>query len=145
MSRRRYHRGQAIRTGLARTIEGDEPVSVRVLGVFKNAKETREVPAGTVIFEEGASGQEMFGIITGRVDLQMTNGHSFSLGPDDTFGEMAVVDGSARSATAVAAEDSTIAVIDKHRFLFLVGETPTFALQVMASLAERLRSSQAEG
>ncbi len=113
--------------------------------MFKNAKETREVPAGTVIFEEGASGQEMFGIITGRVDLQMTNGHSFSLGPDDTFGEMAVVDGSARSATAVAAEDSTIAVIDKHRFLFLVGETPTFALQVMASLAERLRSSQAEG
>jgi CRP/FNR family transcriptional regulator, cyclic AMP receptor protein len=145
MSRRRYHRGQAIRTGLAGTIEGNEPVSVKVLGVFKNAKETRDVPAGTVIFEEGSSGQEMFGVISGRIDLTMTNGHSFSLGPDDTFGEMAVVDGSARSATAVAAEDSTIAVIDRHRFLFLVGETPTFALQVMASLAERLRSSQAEG
>jgi CRP-like cAMP-binding protein len=120
-------------------------MSVKVLGVFKGAKETREIPAGTVIFEEGAAGEEMFGIVTGRVELRMTNGHAFSLGPDDTFGEMAMVDGSARSATAVAVEDSTIAVIDRHRFLFLVGETPQFALQVMASLAERLRASQAQG
>ena len=53
-----------------------------------------------------------------------------------------MVDGSARSATAVVTEDSTIAVIDRHRFLFLVGETPSFALHVMASLAERLRAAQ---
>src|ERR1700733_5676810 len=119
-------------------------MSVKVLGVFKGAKETREVPAGTVIFEEGAAGEEMFGIETARVETRMTNGHAFSLGPDDTFGEMAMVDGSARSATAVAVEDSTIAVIDRHRFLFLVTETPMFALQVMASLAERLRAAQAE-
>jgi CRP-like cAMP-binding protein len=117
-------------------------MSIKVLGVFKGAKETREVPAGTVIFEEGSAGDEMFGIVAGRVELRMANGNAFSLGPDDTFGEMAIVDGSARSATAVAAEDSTIAVIDRHRFLFLVGETPNFALQVMASLAERLRASQ---
>jgi CRP/FNR family cyclic AMP-dependent transcriptional regulator len=118
-------------------------MSVKVPGVFKGAKETREVPAGTVIFEEGSSGQEMFGIIAGRVELRLGNGHALDLGPDDTFGEMAVADGSARSATAVAAEDSTIAVIDRHRFLFLVGETPNFALHVMASLAERLRASTA--
>jgi CRP/FNR family transcriptional regulator, cyclic AMP receptor protein len=118
-------------------------VSIKVLGVFKGAKETREVPAGTVIFEEGSAGDEMFGIVAGRVELRMANGHTFALGPDDTFGEMAIVDGSARSATAVAVEDSTIAVIDRHRFLFLVGETPNFALHVMASLAERLRASQA--
>jgi len=77
-------------------------MSVKVLGVFKGAKETRELPAGTVIFEEGSTGQEMFGIISGRVELRMANGHSFGLGPDDTFGEMAMVDSSPRSATAVA-------------------------------------------
>jgi CRP/FNR family transcriptional regulator, cyclic AMP receptor protein len=120
-------------------------VSVKVLGVFKGAKETRELPAGTVIFEEGSTGQEMFGVVSGRVELRMGNGHSFSLGPDDTFGEMAMVDASPRSATAVASEDTTVAVIDKRRFLFLVGETPNFALQVMASLAERLRAAQSEG
>jgi CRP/FNR family transcriptional regulator, cyclic AMP receptor protein len=52
---------------------------------------------------------------------------------------MAIVDSSPRSATALATEDTTLAVIDKRRFL-LVGETSTFALHVMASLAERLRN-----
>jgi CRP-like cAMP-binding protein len=52
---------------------------------------------------------------------------------------MAVVDKSPRSASAVGVENTTLAVIDRRRFLFLVGETPTFALQVMSSLAERLR------
>jgi CRP/FNR family transcriptional regulator, cyclic AMP receptor protein len=120
-------------------------VSVKIQGLFRNAKETREIPAGTVIFEEGSRGQEMFGVVAGAVELRMANGHSYTLGPDDTFGEMAMVDASERSATAVAVEDSTVAVIDKHRFLFLIAQTPTFALQVMASLAERLRAAQSEG
>jgi CRP/FNR family transcriptional regulator, cyclic AMP receptor protein len=115
---------------------------VKVLGVFKAASETREVPAGTVIFEEGSTGDEMFGVVEGRVELRLSDGSALTIGPDDTFGEMALVDSSPRSATATAVEDSKLAVIDKRRFLFLVGETPTFALQVMSSLAHRLRAVQ---
>ena len=55
-------------------------MSVRVLGVFKGAKETRELPAGTVIFEEGSTGEEMFGIIAGRVELRMANGIPVGMG-----------------------------------------------------------------
>ncbi len=119
-------------------------MSVKVLGVFKAATDTRETPAGTVIFEAGSTGEEMFGVIAGKVELRLPDGQTFEIGPDETFGEMAIVDASPRSATAVAKEDSTLAVIDKRRFLFLVGETPTFALQVMSSLAERLRAAQAK-
>jgi CRP/FNR family cyclic AMP-dependent transcriptional regulator len=115
---------------------------MKVLGVFKASKETREVPAGTVIFEAGTAGEEMFGVIEGKVELKFAQGRSITLGPDDTFGEMALVDKSPRSATAVAAEDSKLAVIDRHRFLFLIGETPVFALQVMANLADHLRHDQ---
>ena len=86
---------------------------MKVLGVFKASKETREVPAGAVIFEEGAVGEEMFGVIEGKVELKLANGRSVTLGPDETFGEMALVDRSPRSATAVAAEDTKLAVIDK--------------------------------
>ncbi len=114
---------------------------MKIIGVFKGAKETREVPAGSVIFEAGDTGEEMFGIIEGKVELRLPNGRVFQLGPDECFGEMAVVDKSPRSASAVATEDTRVAVIDRHRFLFLVGETPTFALQVMSSLSERLRQS----
>jgi CRP-like cAMP-binding protein len=54
---------------------------------------------------------------------------------------MAIVDTSPRSATTVAVTDTKLAVIDRHRFLSLVQETPMFALQVMSSLAERLRAT----
>jgi CRP-like cAMP-binding protein len=113
---------------------------MKILGVFKAAKETRDVPAGTVIFEAGSHGDEMFGVIAGKVELRMPGGRVFTLGPDECFGEMAVVDQSPRSGSAVAVEDTQLAVIDRRRFLFLVGETPTFALQVMGSMAERLRA-----
>ncbi len=113
---------------------------MKVQGVFKAAKERRAVPAGTVIFEAGAVGDEMFGVIDGKVELRIPEGRVLTVGPDDCFGEMGIIDGSPRSATAVAVEDSTLAVIDRKVFLFLIGETPTFALQVMASLAERLRA-----
>jgi CRP-like cAMP-binding protein len=111
---------------------------VKVLGVFKAASETRQAPAGSVIFEAGSSGDEMFGVIEGKVDLKFPDGRVISVGPDDTFGEMAIINSSPRSATAVAAEDTSLAVIDKRRFLFLVGETPNFALQVMSNMADRL-------
>ena len=38
--------------------------------------------------------------------------------------------------------DTKLAVIDRGRFLFLVQETPMFALQVMASIAKRLRAAE---
>jgi CRP-like cAMP-binding protein len=114
---------------------------MKVPGVFYNAKSFRDVPAGTVIFEEGSSGTEMFGIVEGEVEVRLPNGVVRKLGPDDTFGEMAIVDSSPRSGTAVAVTDTKLAVIDRHRFLFLVHETPMFALQVMSSIAERLRGA----
>lgn len=117
-------------------------MSVKVQGVFKAAKERRQVPAGTVIFEAGDPGDEMFGVVEGSVELRTPGGRVMTLGTDDSFGEMGIVDSSPRSATAVAMADSTLAVIDRKVFLFLIGETPTFALQVMASLAERLRDQQ---
>ncbi len=116
-------------------------MAVKVLGVFRAATDTRDVPGGTVIFEEGSAGQEMFGVIEGQVDLRLHNGRTSTVGPDQTFGEMALLDATTRSATATAVVESKLAVIDKRRFLFLVGETPTFALQVMASLAEKLRAT----
>ena len=114
---------------------------MKVPGVFHNAKSFKDVPAGSVIFEEGTSGAEMFGIMEGEVELRLPNGMVRTLGPDDSFGEMAIIDGSPRSGTAVAVTDTKLAVIDRRRFLFLVQETPMFALQVMSSIAERLRAA----
>jgi CRP-like cAMP-binding protein len=112
---------------------------MKVLGLFRNAQRTMNVAAGETIFREGDAGEEMFGIIEGEVELRMTNRVIAKLGADDIFGEMAIVDSTPRMATAVAVTDTVLAVIDRHRFLFLVHETPMFALSVMSSMAERFR------
>ncbi|HEY5251175.1 MAG TPA: cyclic nucleotide-binding domain-containing protein [Acidimicrobiales bacterium] len=110
-----------------------------VIGLFRNAQETVKVPAGEVIFNEGDAGNEMYGIVEGEVELRTATRSIARLGPDDVFGEMALIDSSPRMATATATTDTVLAMIDKHRFLFLVQETPMFALQVMSSMAERFR------
>ena len=59
--------------------------------------------------------------------------------PGGVFGEMALIDGKPRSATAVAAVDCSVAAINEKRFLRLVEQTPSFALRMMQVITERLR------
>jgi len=112
---------------------------VKVTGLFRNAQETVQIPADGIIFKEGDAGSEMYGVVAGKVELRVNGRVVRTLEADDVFGEMAIVDSSPRSATAVAIEDTELAVINRHRFLFLVHETPTFALQVMSAMGERIR------
>ena len=65
-----------------------------------------------------------------------------TLGKGEFFGEMAVIDGSARSATAIAAAaDTKVMRINHARFVYLVSQQPAFALMVMDALSKRLRAS----
>jgi CRP/FNR family transcriptional regulator, cyclic AMP receptor protein len=112
---------------------------MKVSGLFRNADATREYAAGDVVFSEGDDGDEMFGIVHGAIELSVHGNVIATLGDDDVFGEMAIIDSSTRMATAMATEATQVAVIDRRHFLFLVHETPMFALQVMSALAERLR------
>jgi CRP-like cAMP-binding protein len=115
-------------------------VATGVPGVFFNAKAVENIPAGSVIFEEGSSGSQMYGVVEGEIELRTNAGKIIKVGPEGTFGEMAIIDHSPRTATAVATSDSKLAVIDERTFLFLIHETPTFALQVMRTLTNRLRT-----
>jgi CRP-like cAMP-binding protein len=113
---------------------------MKVVGLFRNAQSTVSVPAGGVVFEAGDPGTEMYGIVEGEIRLHAGEHVIAILGVDDVFGEMALVDSSPRMATAVATADTVLAVIDRPRFLFLVHETPMFALSVMSAMADRLRA-----
>ena len=113
---------------------------MKVSGLFNNAQRTLDVPAGSVVFEAGDTGDEMYGVVEGEIELRVHDKVVRTLGVDDIFGEMALVDASPRSATVVASVDSKLAVIDQHRFLFLVQETPMFALQAMSAMAARTRA-----
>jgi CRP-like cAMP-binding protein len=104
-----------------------------------NGVETWRVRAGGVIFREGEQADELFVIKFGYVRIQIGNRTVAELTADDIFGEMALIDSEPRSATAVAITDVELVPITEKQFLFLVGQTPYFALKVMRTLAQRLR------
>jgi CRP-like cAMP-binding protein len=118
---------------------------VSIPAVFGNSREQREVAAGETVFAEGDTGREMLGLISGTIELRKDDRTVRILEPGDTFGEMSIVSDAPRSLTAVATEASALAVIDERAFLFLVHETPMFAIQVMRSMAERIRELDALG
>jgi CRP/FNR family transcriptional regulator, cyclic AMP receptor protein len=100
---------------------------------------TRNFAKGKTIFQEGDRGDEFFIVMRGQVEIRSGDRHLETLGPDGIFGEMALIDDGPRSATAVALTDVTLAPIKENQFLFLVQNTPFFALSVMRVLARRLR------
>lgn len=110
-----------------------------IRGVFLNATERRECASGEVLFSAGDAGDQMFGVVSGRIELRRGDDVLATVTDGETFGEMAIIDDAPRALTAVAIEPSEVAVITRSTFLFLVHETPMFAIQVMRSLASRIR------
>jgi CRP-like cAMP-binding protein len=115
----------------------EEVMTVRTL--FSNADERRTYAEGETVFEEADYGEHMFGVVAGSVELRKNDRVMVTRGPGEVFGELALIDRSPRTLTAVAVEPTELAVIDRHRFLFFIHETPTFALDVMQSMGELLR------
>ena len=102
---------------------------------------TKLVKAGGIIFREGDAATELFVIKSGQVRIQLGNRTLTELGPDSIFGEMALIDNEPRSASAIAVTDVEIVPVSERQFLFLVSQTPYFALKVMRVLAQRLRAT----
>jgi CRP/FNR family cyclic AMP-dependent transcriptional regulator len=105
-----------------------------------------EFDVDDVIFEEGSTGRELFVVLDGKVEIAKMNGSRktviVTLGKGEFFGEMAVIDGSSRSATAIAAAANTrVMRINHARFVYLVSQQPAFALMIMDALSKRLRAS----
>ncbi|RAI41841.1 Crp/Fnr family transcriptional regulator [Rhodoplanes roseus] len=99
----------------------------------------RSVAAGSVIFREGEPATEMFVVKSGTVAIRADNHLIAELKENEIFGEMALIDKTSRSATATAETDVTLIPVSEKQFLFLVSETPFFALSVMRVLVHRLR------
>jgi CRP-like cAMP-binding protein len=99
--------------------------------------------AGEIIFREFEMGAEMYVVLEGEVELTIGEHVVETLGPGEPFGEMALIDQEPRVATATAKTRCSLAVIPEKRFLFMIQTAPTFALQVMKVMADRLRKMNA--
>lgn len=93
----------------------------------------------TTIFHEGSLGGEMYVVQSGRIELMCGGNVVCVAEAGDIFGEMALIDGSQRSASARTPTGCTLAAINEQAFLFMVKQQPFFALEVMRVMAARLR------
>ena len=109
------------------------------INLFRNATDVKTFTAGQVIFKEGQPGDVMYVVIDGTIDILIHDKVINIVGPGGILGEMALLDNEPRSMTAIAITDCKLAPVDQRRFMFLVQETPFFAIQVMQIMAERLR------
>jgi CRP-like cAMP-binding protein len=107
---------------------------------------TRKVPAGRVLFREGAPGDGLYGLLSGRVafTIDSSDGRNLilnTIGPGEFFGEIALIDGRGRTAGAVARDPAELLFIPRDKFLAFVRERPDVMLHIMAVLCGRLRRS----
>ena len=101
----------------------------------------RDFKAGDVIFRQGDPAQELFIVQSGEVKIRLGNRVLETLPQYSIFGEMALIDTAPRSATAIAASDARLVPVSEKQFLFLISNTPYFALNVMRVMARRLRAA----
>jgi CRP-like cAMP-binding protein len=100
---------------------------------------TRSYKAGDTIFRTGEPGLEAFLVKSGQVEIRADDRVLETVGPEGLFGEMALIDGWARSASAIAATDVELAVLSERQFLSFIALKPHFAFGIMRVLAQRLR------
>ncbi len=109
------------------------------IDIFRNEKDTIAIEAGHVVFKEGDTGDAMYVVVEGEVELLVKGRLVETLGPGGVLGEMALLDKVPRSAGAIAKTPCRLVEINEKRFRFLVQQTPNFALQLMRVIADRLR------
>ena len=104
--------------------------------------ETREYLAGELIVQEGDEGHELFVVLAGHVRIvRRSAGQQVllaELGPQDYFGEMALLAERPRAATAIAATDCQLAVLTKEHLFAVLSERPEVSLAVIQTLSNRL-------
>ena len=107
---------------------------------FASSLPLRVLTPGDLLFAAGDPGNTLFCVITGAVELSWADDASERFGPGEVVGVGALVSNNhRRHGTARALEVTELIEMGREQFLFAVQETPLFAIELMASLEQRLR------
>jgi CRP/FNR family cyclic AMP-dependent transcriptional regulator len=99
---------------------------------------------GASIFSKGDPGNSLVAVVSGTVKISVSSAGGRSailnlIGAGDTFGEIAVLDGQARTADATANTDCELFIIDRREFLPFVRSHPALAMKFIELLCTRIR------
>lgn len=104
----------------------------------------RRVPAGHVVFRKDDPGDGLYGVLAGRVVVTVESAAGKELilnmfGPGEFFGEIALLDGKGRTATAIAREPSELLFLNRAVFQPFLAQRPDATMRIIALLCSRLR------
>lgn len=125
---------------LFKLLGDDERVSLA------GAMELQRMPAGELLFDLGDPGDRMFIVRHGSVEISATDnmGQKIVLetaGPGAQFGELALFDGGDRTASAAAAEDSELMVLDRESLVGFLRHHPEAGLEMLGIMSRRIRET----
>ena len=99
---------------------------------------------GEIVFSAGDAGDALFGVVSGRIRISTANADGREaflniMEPGDSFGEIALLDGGTRTATATATEASELVSIRREPLFDLLEREPKATLELLRLCGERLR------
>ncbi len=124
-------------------LDETELVKITKLGVRKKYKK------GSIVLLEEETGSALFVIVSGKVKIVRSDDDGREvilamLGESDFFGEMAILDGLARSASVVAIMKTELFMIHRRDFLKLLHDFPAIGVSLLKELTMRLRKADAQ-
>jgi CRP/FNR family transcriptional regulator, cyclic AMP receptor protein len=104
----------------------------------------RTYEEGAVVFMRGDPGDSLCGVVSGRVRISASRAGGREvflniMGPGDAFGEIGLLDGKPRTASATALARTELIILRRDRFLDLLASEPTLAMHLIQLLCERVR------
>lgn len=114
------------------------------LDALKEVGTMKKFAQDDFIFREGETGNVMYIILSGRVDVYINSFNDFpikvsEIGPGNFIGEMSLLDDQPRSATIIAGTDTIAMAIDKGNFQNFICRQPSLAYKIMKGLSTRVR------
>ena len=128
------------KTDLLRHVPLFAGCGTRQLEEIERLADEIDVPAGTTLMQEGQFAGEFFLIVDGTVNVDKGGNKIGSLGPGEFLGEIALIDGGPRTATATTATDSKLLVVGHREFHSLMEAHPAISLSILEALAKRVRN-----
>ena len=135
--------------GLLRRVPMFSDLTPEELGSLARIGRYETAAAGSVLLHEGDAGDSSFVLLRGAVKVYRTTPDAgdvmlATLKPGAVFGELALIDGEPRSASAVAMEPSDLFVLGRDDFIKLLSGSPRILGDIMVGLSRRLRQTNAE-
>lgn len=128
---------------LAQTIDLFEGLSPDELVKIMSMGQTEAAQKGAVIFKKGLTSRKMYVILEGEVDIMDGDNLIATLGKGEMFGEMGLLSGEPRNATAVARESSSFFILAEQslRQLFTKRVAIVLLMNVIKKMSHRLREA----